>query len=256
MCAASLRQVDGLRSPPPELVFVSDSPCFHAIASLTKGRSRAHMQPLPWWVPAVSPLLDFSDAEVANGLRTALSLLPHGSTSLFPSLLDRHGRETSLARAASWGSTPAEPRRLSASLADIFQLPPLALKRADACKMGGKRHGPRHTLPEVARVAGMAAAAREEIGRWKSAKGRLNTLSNRYSREGERILQCQLRAQLLRWIAQRAGADLRAPLEAFVATQAEFDAATASSARAVRACLDASDTPSGPASHSTPLYLA
>lgn len=66
------------------------------------------------------------------------------------------------------------------------------------------------------------------------SRGRLGSMSNRYSREGERVLQCHLRAQVLRWIALRAGHDLHAPLEAFVATQSEFDAATASSLEAVR----------------------
>lgn len=234
LCAASLRQVDGLRSPPPQLSVVGAERCFHAVASLTKGRSRAHMQPLPWWVPAVSPIAGVTDATVADSLQAALLLLPVGSASLFPAVCDANGHEVHVARATQWGVSPASPRQLSASIADLLQLAPLKLSRAAACKAGGRRHGPRHTLPEVARVAGMAATAREEIGRWKSSRGRLNTLSNRYSRDGERILQCQLRAQLLRWIALRAGRNLHAPLEAFVATQAELDAATAASIQAVR----------------------
>lgn len=256
MCAASLRQIDGLRSAPPQLISVGGNACFHAIASLTKGRSRAHMQPLPWWVPTASPLLEFSDAHVAHGICEALNLLPPGSASLFPALLDSHGNERSLAKAVRWGTSPAAPRRLSASLADIFQGPPLSLSPAEACKIGGRRHGPRHTLPEVARVAGMAAAAREEIGRWKSSKGRLNALSNRYSREGERVLQCQLRAQLLRWIAQRAGSDLHAELEVFVATQAEFDAATSASLQAVRSSATTDNDHSRPGQSSLQIQLA
>lgn len=238
LCAASLRQIDGLRSQPPRLLTVGSEQCFHAVASLTKGRCRAHMQPLPWWVPAVSPIAGVANDEVEAGLSEAFSLLPKNSLSLFPAALDARGREVPISRAVRWGDAPATPRHLSASIADILHLEPLALPRAEACKLGGRRHGPRHTLPEIARVAGMAAAAREEIGRWKSSRGRLNTLSNRYSRDGERILQCQLRGQLLQWIALRAGRDLHAPLEAFVATQAELDAATAASTQAMRARLD------------------
>lgn len=246
LCAASLRQVDGLRSPPPQAVDIGGCPCFHSVASLTKGRSRAHMQPLPWWVPTTSPLRDVSDAAVAAGLKDALGLLPPNSTSLFPALLDTQGKAVSIRRARSWGAGPADPRHLAASLADLFQQSPLALPHAEACMLGSKRHGPRHTLPEVARVAGMAAAAREEIGRWRSSKGRLNTLSNRYSREGERILQCRLRSQLLRWIALKAGGDLSAPLEAFVASQAEFDAATSSSLGAIQASVAESASVAAP----------
>lgn len=229
MCAASLRQVDGLRSLTPKLVEVAGIACFHSTAALSKGRRRARMQPLPWWVPTTSPTSAFSESDVRTGLSVALQLIPAQCGSMFPSLLDARSRETSLSHAVRWGNEAAAPHRLAISLADILQLPPLELPPAAARALGQRKHGPRHTMPELARVSGMAAAAREEIGRWRSSRGRLNTLSNRYSRDSERVLQCRLRAQLLSWIAQCAGADLHAPLECFVASQSELDDATSSS---------------------------
>jgi hypothetical protein len=79
LAAASLRQVDGLRSAPPTLVPASPTPdgayqladCLASQAVITKGASRRVMRPFPWRVPLVSPDPSMPDAEMQTGLLEA-----------------------------------------------------------------------------------------------------------------------------------------------------------------------------------------
>lgn len=227
MCAASLRQVDALRSPPPVLDEGEGITCFHSVSSLTKGRKRATMRPMPWWVPTTSccPLL--SDTSVTTGLQSALSLLPRDATSMFPGLVGPNGRPASLAQAVGWSGAMAGDTALASSLAWLMTLPPLGIPFAEAKVNGEKKHSPRHTVPEIARVMGMPAPARDELGRWKAQGGRLQRMSNRYSRAAERVLQCLLRRSVLRRVAEVfSGSDgfPRLALSSFALSQHEMTA--------------------------------
>lgn len=176
------------------------------------------MRPLPWWVPAVSVDPMVSDEEALAGLAEAISFLPSGSSSMFPAL-QSGGREASLQYADGYladVSQPASAHRVAHGIAYLMMWRPLALSMEEAKGVGKKMHGPRHVLPEVARVAGFSPAARDEIGRWKENRGRLARLSNRYSREAEMVLQCRLRAELAGWIRGRCSREFsRQPLEQF-----------------------------------------
>ena len=61
--------------------------------------------------------------------------------------------------------------------------------------------------------------ARDLLGYWKgNASRRLTSQSNRYSRDGERVLQYWLRSLILRWISTRLPPFEKRPLEAFTAS--------------------------------------
>jgi len=198
MCIASLRQLDALRSHVPCFALVEGIPAFHSVAAYTKGHNtRARQRPMPWWVPAASVEPSITDADAANALQRAFSDLEISAPSMFTEVVGPDGRACSLATAARFGSNRARPEHLTSSLAFLFTWSPLSYPADRAKAVAAGRHGPRHVLPEVARVMGMPAAARDELGRWKDGGGRLQRHSNRYSREGERLMQLTLRMRLV-----------------------------------------------------------
>lgn len=217
---ASLRQIDARRSPPPTLREVAGKPCFHSVASCSKARKKAAMRPLPWWAPAVSIDPTMSDGEALTGLLEAVGFLPQGLSSMFPAL-QSGGREVSLQHAEGYLADPGQPasaQRVARGIAYLVTWRPLALTMEEARGVGNRMHGPRHVLPEIARVAGFSPSARDEIGRWKDNKGRLARMSNRYSRDAETVLQSRLRAELAEWIRGRCSKEFsRQPLDQFAA---------------------------------------
>jgi hypothetical protein len=235
LAAASLRLVDGLRSAPPHLVPASPTPdaayqladCLASQAVITKGASRRVMRPFPWRVPLVSPDPDMTDTEMQSGLLEAFALLPDGAPSMFMSIVNAAGDVVSLPSATEtcdWGSERSSDYRLSTAIAFLFTLPPISLSKPAAKEMASRKHAARHVFPELGRVGGIGATARDELGYWKGTAGRLGRFSNRYSREGERILQSVLREYIMRHIRSRlavcsAGVhSARPPLEYFAAT--------------------------------------
>ena len=58
-------------------------------------------------------------------------------------------------------------------------------------------------MPELSRVMMLPGPAGDELGRWKEQGGRMRRLSNRYSRDGERVLQVYLRAYVAQWVNRR-----------------------------------------------------
>ena len=178
------------------------------------------MRPLPWWVPLVSPSPFVSDAQLADGLTEALGCLPAGAPSLFMGMLSQHGRPTSLAHAARWADAVSTPAYVVTSAAYLLTWAPLHMDPRAARSVVEKRHGPRHILPEIARVALLPHTIRQELGYWIGGGGRMSSMQNRYSRDGERVLQRRLRALLFRHVAERlqaAGTPLGAavPIEFF-----------------------------------------
>mmetsp|Transcript_23861 Transcript_23861/g.59265 ORF Transcript_23861/g.59265 Transcript_23861/m.59265 type:complete len:457 (+) Transcript_23861:1016-2386(+) len=166
VCVASMRLVNGLRSAPPLL---DSSHVFHGLAVLSKGRRRSSMAPSPWSVPCVSPDGSISDTEVAFGLQSALSFLPSQCCSMFPQLLDACGKPAALERAvAACPTARASGAQLETSVTFLLTLPPMSLSRAEARKIASRKHGPRHLMPEVARVLGLPVSARHEIGMWSA----------------------------------------------------------------------------------------
>ena len=244
--SASLRLIDGLRSAPPALALDSSGHfVLKSVASLTKGRRRSTMQPLPWVVPLVSVDASLTDAQVVAGVRATLELYPRGACSLFPPLRASDGRAAPLgsgARFASEFGMPAgvasdgspvdrraSPARLASSVCYLLCWSPLSLTHAEARRLVQRKHGPRHVFPELGRVLLLPKPARDELGYWKvrNSRGRLGDLSNRYSREGEEFLQIRLRALLLRWVRSRLPAFRRVPLAHFAAplsAVADFEA--------------------------------
>lgn len=203
MCLASLRQLDALRSSPPQFVVAEGLPAFQGIAAYTKGHNtRARQRPMPWWVPAVSIEPSVSDDEAATALRTALAAFAPSASSMFMELIRGDGQPCALDAAVAFGVRRARPHHLSATLAYLLTWTPLSFSPQAAAAVASGRHGPRHTLPEVARVLGMPAEARDELGRWKSNGGRLQRHANRYSRRGECLMQLLLRSRLVRRVRQ------------------------------------------------------
>lgn len=240
--AASLRLVDGLRSAPPVLYIDSSGILvLRSVAALTKGKRRSTMQPLPWVVPLVSVDAALSDSQAVAGVRETLTMYPDGACSLFPPLCASGGRAAALGSGSRFasefatlsGGSPvdsrATPALMASSVCYLLCWSPLSLSRADARRLVGRKHGPRHVLPELGRVLLLPKPARDELGYWKvrNSRGRLGDLSNRYSREGEEFLQIRLRALLLRWIRSRLPEFRRVPLAHFAAplsAAAEFEA--------------------------------
>jgi hypothetical protein len=223
ICMASLRQVDGLRSGTPVVVDVGERgstvvACFHSTASLTKGKRRNVMRPLPWWVPARSVDANISDSELlAEFTRTFEAMRLAGCTSMFPALVDEAGRAASLPKACGFGCGRASESRLCTSLAYLLTFSPLSMSPDEARVVARRKHGPRHTLPEIARILGVPLVFRDELGRWKLQGGRLNRLSNRYSRDAERLLQASLRDAIMRWLSSRCPQQwARQPLSEFM----------------------------------------
>lgn len=146
---------------------------------------------------------------------------------MFLELVDPSGALCTLGSATAFGTAPASPERLAASLAFLLTWAPLAYPSAKSKKVAAGKHGPRHTLPEIARVMGMPAEARDELGRWKTGGGRLQRHSNRYSREGERLLQVILRLRLVQRIKRVVAESYdtssfgHIPLSAFVSSDDE-----------------------------------
>lgn len=197
MGIASLRQVDALRSPPPTVQTVDGVSCLHSVAEFTKALSRASMRPMPWWIPTTSIDPDLDDAAVLEGLRAAFALLPPHAPSMFLEVIGFSGRVASVAEATAWGNRRASEAHLRTSLAFLFMWHPLALLHTEATQLASRKHGPRHTFPEIARAIGMPESARDELGRWKEKGGRLKRLANRYSRAAERSLQLVLRNRII-----------------------------------------------------------
>jgi len=236
VCAASMRLVDGQRSAPPVL---DDRDVFHGIAVISKGRRRSSMAPKPWSVPCVSPDGGIPDWRVAAGLRSALSSLPSGCCSMFPRLLDATGKEVALGRAAAvCPSARATDAHLESTVTFLLTLPPLGLCRSEARRVAARKHGPRHTIPEIARVMGMSVPARNELGLWSDTKSRLQTMPNRYSRDAERLLSSVLRGMVLRHIRSRIRTFHRATLQQLVASPEEMSAAYEESQMALTAAKD------------------
>ena len=224
--AASLRMVDGCRSPPPTECTVGGTPCLESVAALSKGRRRATMQPLPWLFPTVSPTSEFTDAEVHNGLIRALASLPPAAPSMFMGL-QMGGKDASLPAvvkwsSVQWGSAKSSPSRITTGMAFLLQWAPLSLTASEARKVAAKQHTYRHVVPELSRVMAMAPAARDETGYWKEKRGRLNRKSNRYSRSAERVLQSTIRKCVLQWVRRRFTPGTRPALEHFAAGMREM----------------------------------
>ena len=208
LAVASLRQIDGLRSALPTLEHCAIEPgrrvpCFFSTASLTKGKRRSSMRPMPWWAPAISLDPAITDDEALAGLQRAWASTPASARSLFPALANKEGKLCSLHDACSFGPGRASASRLGTSLAWLFTWRPLGMSAAESKKVGRDKHGPRHTFPEVSRVYGIPITLRDELGRWKVQGGRLSRLSNRYSREAERLLQVAIRTRIMVWIRSR-----------------------------------------------------
>ena len=214
LCLASLRQIDGVRSPPPKLgsLVVERGggcvPVFSSVASATKARRKSRMQPMPWDVPACSVDPSISDEEAAAGLAEAFAFVPSRFHTMFPSLVDLQGKPANLAGAVAFSaaepSVPISEARLATSLAYLLTFRPVALPPPEARVVARRKHGPRHVFPELGRCMGLPAPLRDELGRWKEAGGRLRRMANRYSREAERLLQVRVRLRVARWIQTRA----------------------------------------------------
>lgn len=225
VCAASLRLVNGLRSAPPIL---DNQLVFHGIAALSKGRRRSAMHPRPWSVPCASPDPRFSDADVATGLQEALNFLPPQSCSMFPKLINSSEKEVGVERASyALATDRANDAQLITSLTFIFTLPPLSLERAEARSIASKKHGPRHTLPEVGRVLGLPLDARNELGLWAGVSRGRSAMPNRYARDAERLLSRSLRSLVLCHIRTRMGDFQRRQLSHFIASLQEMQTAFA-----------------------------
>jgi hypothetical protein len=227
--AASLRLIEGLRSGPPSVVPVEDGIAFASVAALSKGRRKSPMRPLPWVVPCVSPAFDVTDKMFESACLDTLALFPAGACSMFPAV-GSTGSPTSLAYASTWMQGRATPSLLATSISYLLQMAPLSLSVTDAREIVGRLHGPRHVLPELARVMMLPEAARYELGYWKrcGSHGRIASMPNRYSRDGERVLQIHLRSLILRWVRRRLTTFRSASLESFSASlseAAEFEAA-------------------------------
>ena len=228
--AASLRLISGLRSGPAQLEFTSDGkPFASSVAALSKGKRRSVMQPLPWLVPCVSPDTSISDHLLAATVRDVSEFLTAcGACSMFPVLLSVSGAVASLPTAVTCVHGRSSDGRLVAAVAYLLEWAPLSLARKEARAVAKRKHGPRHTLPELARVMMLPEPARDLIGYWKGRPSqRLSSQSNRYSRGGERILQFWLRSLLLQWIAKHLPRCERRPLQALAApltAVADFDA--------------------------------
>ena len=226
VAVASLRLVDGERSPPPRL---DEEGRLRSVAAISKGKRRAVMRPLPWLIPTVSPDPGLTDEQVRVGLVEAFALLPPNACSMFMGMLNGSRRVCSLPTAAEWTSTRATPARIISAFTHLFQWYPLSYSREMARRVARKKHGPRHFLPELGRVVVLPQPARDELGYWKGvcgSRGRIGQNSNRYSRDGEVYLQNKLRSYLLLWIRSRFPAVFaRLPLDHFGATVDEMRAA-------------------------------
>ena len=222
--AASLRMVDGSRSPPPTVCTVGGDNCLESTAALSKGRTRACMQPLPWLFPTTSPISEFTDAEVTDGLAAAFASLPATAPSMFMGLR-LHGKDASLPAAThkpvEWGDR-SSPARIITGISFLLQWALLSLTAIEARSIASKKHALRHVIPELSRIMGVSSAARDETGYWKDKRGRLNQKSNRYSRSAERILQCAIRKCVLRWVRERFTPGTRPRLEHFAANKREM----------------------------------
>ena len=149
---------------------------------------------------------------------------------MFPLLVSAKGFGCSLAKAVGFSPQRSTHPRIATAAASLMQWRPLSLSPQEARRIAGKQHGPRHIFPEVGRVVLMPEPARDELGYWKDKKGtgRLRGLSNRYSRDGEEVLQVTLRSWLLRWIRHRLVGFRRVALSFFACDP--FDASASSMA--------------------------
>ena len=209
LTVGSVRKIDGLRSAPPEFDPGQSQHSigrFRLTAALSKGRRKSQMQPLPWVVPVVSPDPSISDEDLLRGLTESFGCLPSGACSIFMQMLDSGGRNCGLRRAVSWGTDRSSPGCLKSTISYLLQFAPLSLSREEADRVAARQHGPRHIVPELGRVAMLPVPARDELGYWKdrrNSKGRIGQNSNRYSRDGEQVLQDGLRSFLLRRVRDR-----------------------------------------------------
>ena len=150
-----------------------------------------------------------SDETLRQGLLRAFAMLPTGASSMFMGVRGANGKVASLKQAVAWDSDVSTPARLISALVFCLQLQPLGMANADARVIAEKLHGPRHVIPESGRAMLLPQPARDELGYWKvkrkgSSGGRMTGLSNRYSRDAERVLQVMLRGFILGWVRQRA----------------------------------------------------
>ena len=228
MAAASLRFVDALRSRPPVLEGME---AFHSVAAETKGKRKSKMKPLPWWFPTSSPDPCVPDTSLALGLLEAFGMLPAESPSMFMQMVDSKGKACALDKAYCYGTTRASPAHIVASIAWLLTWTPLCMSWEEAKKAVKKQHSARHVVAELGRVLLMPKEARDELGRWKvKGYGRLSSLSNRYSRSAERIVQISLRRWVWQWVKHclSMSADKysiqRFPLEHFGSTPTEGSA--------------------------------
>ena len=68
-----------------------------------------------------------------------------------------------------------------------------------------RKHAARHVFPELGRVCGIDATARDELGYWKGTACRLDRFPNRHSSEGDRVLKSVLREYLMCHVHSRPG---------------------------------------------------
>ena len=222
VAAASLRLIDMQRSPPVVLRWTRGRAAFHSTAALSKGKRRSSMAPRPWCVPAVSPDATITDAQLMAAAQEAAASLPGGATSMFPKLLDRNGALSSLPKATQFGTTRSTPARIATGVAYLLTWAPLAYSPPRAKEVAKKKHGPRHTLAEVSRVACLPKPARDLVGFWKGGQQKRICLRECkplpwYSREAEVVMQTLLRTFLLRYIKQCSTIFVPVPLEHFTA---------------------------------------
>lgn len=232
VCVASIRLIDAQRSAVP---VVRADGSVSGVAVVSKGRRRSSMRPKPWWAVLDSPHPAFSNEVARLEIAAALHSIPSECCSMLPNLLTAAGHAAPLQHAVRFDPTQRMSKaRLVTSVAWLLMLPPLRLPRCEARAIVQRQHGPRHVLPEVARVVGWPEAARNEIGMWADGgqRRRMGSMSNRYSREGEAVLQISLRRQLLAWIRSRAPDVPRPALQSFAAQPADMRplAATATTA--------------------------
>ena len=237
VAAGSVRLVDALRSAPPRL---DDLGVFATVAVLSKGRRRSSMRPLPWGVPAVSPDASVDDATLTAGLLAAFALMPAGTSTMFPAMVDSRGQLANLQHATGWGAGRSSDSRLITSVAYLLQWAPLSYSRVEARRVASKKHAPRHILPELGRIRLWPLPARLELGYWKDARGGRMAQPNRYSRDAERLLQRQLRTLLLQLVRRHLPEFKRVPLERFAAPP---DEVAVDSSRAQLAITEATNSP-------------
>ena len=164
--ASSLRVIDQRRTPSLrfELVEVEGEEVTIAcgVTRVSKDKNRATMKPLAWRAPIIqigpkhvdlAPLLD-SFVEDEDGTITG---------SMYRDFEVPEGAKKVITNAIGWKDKVAPYKTVVASQVAILSL---YLGAARARVLGG--HDQRHTVPEIARVLGLARSVREGLGYWRS----------------------------------------------------------------------------------------